>query len=158
MEPQYMSLNSNGGLIDFQDNHVLEQPMGMMPVANLQPYTTQSAYITCNGQIYAAPAPPVMMGPPSEVYAHGKVYKIVEEPLPVAAPAAPEIKQEAPASISHADVDKRIAQKVNEFMQMNKPAVGSKSHGKSRSAKDDFKSTLERINSNAKNTKNTKWS
>jgi len=145
----YATLNSNGGLIDFQDNRVLEQPYTVPAVANLQGYTTQSTYIASNGQVFAMPPTAVVMGAPSEVYAHGKTYKLVDEPVAtVAAPDSPAAPAELHREYRDVDVDKRVAQKVSEFMKMNKSAGNvhvAKSTVKKNSAKDEFKKTMQEI-------------
>lgn len=91
----------------------------------------------------------VIAGPPSEVYAHGKVYKVVEENMPSAAPLA------SPAALEKdtldRDIQQHVAQKVQEFMsKTNKNNLGASFLGEDMDEETRFYKEIKRLNNNMK--------
>lgn len=162
----------NGGLIDFQDTAIrlpipVEQPCNVQPVANMQAYTMQSNYMQpmqpmqtptpftqhqfmppFNGMTQAQ----VLVGAPSELYAHGKVYRVVDEPAvgtasavsPATASAAttPVVRERV---ISDREISKRVDDKIQEFMSKTK-SLGASAKSNKTSTKDAFAAELKKIN------------
>ena len=93
----------------------------------------------------------VIAGPPSEVYAHGKVYKAVDENMgttnttPMASPAALE------KDTLDRDIQQHVAQKVQEFMsKTTKANLGSSFVSNDFDDDTQFLKELKRLNSNLK--------
>lgn len=163
----------NGGLIDFQDSAIrfpvpVEQPCNVPPVANMQPYTLQSSYMQPMQAMptatpftqhqYMTPfnnmtQAQVLVGAPSELYAHGKVYRVVDEPMPgaastlasTAAPGASTPAVRERANITDRDINRRVEDKIQEFMAKTKNLGSSAKSGKV-STKDAFAAELKKVN------------
>lgn len=93
----------------------------------------------------------VIAGPPSEVYAHGKVYKAVDENMtatgttPMASPATLE------KDTLDRDIQQHVAQKVQEFMsKTNKNNLGSAFVSDDFGDDAQFLKELKRLNNNMK--------
>jgi hypothetical protein len=155
---------------------------GAPPVANMAAYTLQSSYpmYTQNqmpnpnpNSFYPNTALPaiapqnvmqqrfpmhamtqaqVLVGPPSEVYAHGRVYKAVDEALinspaiPVPTTASLVVEQ-----VSDRDINRRVEEKVQECMSRINKKVGLSTRSKSSSSTSDaFVTELRKINKGMK--------
>jgi len=133
----------------------MNQPM--YPPTNPAMPTPNMMYTNAAPVQYANPAMPpvynnlaqsqVIAGPPSEVYAHGKVYKAVEENMQTT-------PMSAPASLDndslHKDLQLHVAQKVQEYMTKNKNSLGSSAYMQDDLENSDskFYKEIKRLNAN----------
>lgn len=99
---------------------------------------------------------------PNELYANGRVYKVVEEKLE--APAATPATTESPVELSHKDIQRHVEQKVQEVLarsqgrmmtRLSSPITNSAPKAmagtaKPTTARDDFMQEMRKLNTNVK--------
>jgi hypothetical protein len=119
----------NGGLIDFQDNFhrglaeyaqlvSAQQQYGAYPPQQLAGFP---AYPTMPAQV-ALPQT-TLLGHPSFINVAGKMYKPVEEPLPATVVEVKRAPEPEPRMLTDEDIDRRVAQRVDEWAAAQRKPV-----------------------------------
>lgn len=127
----------NHGLIDFQDNFYrgMNSDYAQFMAAQQQQQALSGNFApmcpTFQSPIPSGLPQSTLLGHPSFINVAGKMYKPVEEPTTAAEPKrlAEAVVEPQPVAITDADVDQRVAQKLNEWMssQRQKPSLRKRS-------------------------------
>lgn len=130
----------------------MEQQYYVPAVANMAAYTTQAQMYPITQTPASLTPGPIMMGPPTEVYAHGKVYKLVDEPTTAASVglSTADVGAEKTVNMTESEI---VQKRVQQFMQKNSTSNTQGGLGKAGTAKDAFKSEMNKLSTKLKTSK-----
>ena len=128
----------NGGLIDFQDNFhrgmaEYAQLVSAQQAAGYQPQMMQGVHSYSPMAVQQTLPQTTLLGHPSFINVAGKMYKPVDEPVAVASEPVRRVAEPEPAPrmLTDEDIDRRVAQRVDEWAAAQRKPVPSTSYGRS---------------------------